>query len=626
MNYLIPFLSALSFYLLPILTGRAIFGRIIRNKYSALTSLLLYYVAGVISLYSFTYFGLTVTNLFLPQVINPFSLRIVYSLFSVVIIILNILNISKPELTKKSALISLFVIILSVFVYAIWRFDSPYPNTLNWDIFEHQTVINAISQGKIAILPSRLTDTFGFDGYSTIFHVLSAIPQIIFKPDILGYWWFVEGLHLLTSVAVAGLLAWQFTRNRYITILSSVVSAFTFDSTIAFSNLLLIPQTLTAVVCAMAVSCIPDIFKKTIKLQVAFLIPVGIFMILTHFIIGSVACGLFILTLAISNLKIAKKSGLYTGLALSITCGLLLMTIFISKISNLSVINNGEAGAYIYSISQKITFLLQTYGLSMFILLPIGIFTGLKRNHNSLKILLFALVISIAIVMSPLPYVMKFYSLSRYYVCVLMAVGIWIITKNINSNILKTITTGVISSSLLIVFILNITIWKNNNISNGLASQVSGDEISASDFIKSKFDNSDLIVSDPSTQYILESLSGINSAGGAYMKKGNRQELDYALKSTNLTDFEKYTSQINDKLLLKPTMKIVVISDRTVKWLNMTDKEKYNYASNIWKPSIFSLYEYKFMDNFAQFNNLKLEYANDSLAVFTLPNKNITSL
>ena len=53
--------------------------------------------------------------------------------------------------------------------YLIWRMYSPYPSPLNWDIWEHQTAIHAILNGNISLLPSQLSDTFGFNGYTTLF-------------------------------------------------------------------------------------------------------------------------------------------------------------------------------------------------------------------------------------------------------------------------------------------------------------------------------------------------------------------------------------------------------------------------------------------------------------------------
>src|SRR5450759_2105555 len=95
------------------------------------------------------------------------------------------------------------LVLLSVAFYALWRWNSPYPSPLNWDIWEHQTVVNAIRSGSFALLPSQLSDTFRFNGYTTLFHVITAgIQNVLHVQNIPGFWWIAEGIFfVLTTLA-----------------------------------------------------------------------------------------------------------------------------------------------------------------------------------------------------------------------------------------------------------------------------------------------------------------------------------------------------------------------------------------------------------------------------------------
>lgn len=137
----------------------------------------------------------------------------------------NIKNILKPLV---------WITPLAILAYCIWQWNSPYP--FNWDMYEHQTLINTMLAGNFHILPSYISDTFGFNGYTTLFHTLIALSQWLLKPSIMFFWHSVSVLHLVFLSFISYRLTCRITKNTDVALIATLSCIFFFDSIVSLTG------------------------------------------------------------------------------------------------------------------------------------------------------------------------------------------------------------------------------------------------------------------------------------------------------------------------------------------------------------------------------------------------------
>ncbi len=338
------------------------------------------------------------------------------------------------ESLKKIAnniMVVVFLFVLSVAVYSVWRFDSPANTTLNWDLYHHQTLATQIVEGKFDVRPSRISDSFQFDGYTTLFHTLLAVPQKLFNVDILSFWWHLEFFHLFTTVFVSFLVGYAFTKSKNVGLLSGIVGALIFESLGAYTSLFFIPQNLTATVGAALIA--RTAYKYNHKQPYFDIITVAymIFIILCHFIIGFLTLVLVITTLVYLYISSKQQTDKVEYAIVTLSVLSMLVIPLMSHSINLDYINRGEAEFFNFSFGEKWEFVKDFYGY-LFVLLPFGIIYSLSKTKSSTasRLLTILSIGSITILFASLPYTLKLYSLGRYFVNALLAVGFWQLIKN----------------------------------------------------------------------------------------------------------------------------------------------------------------------------------------------------
>lgn len=434
----------------------------------------------------------------------------------------------------------LFLIILSALFYGIWRINSPYPNPLNWDLWEHQTVINAIRHGSYALFPSQLSNTFQFDGYTTIFHTTIAVLQnLMYITNILGFWWIGEGVFFVLSTLAAYFFVLALTKNKMTAVIGGILSAGFFESASAFTTLFLLPQTVAALLWVIGMSVV--VLQKTRKSKIIVAAGFSVLILPFHFIVGALG------TLAL--FAMALELNIHWIIALVVSY--IIPTLVAPYLTH---VNAGEAQYYMQSIPEKLAAFRQWYGLLPIPFLVIGIWKG----NKTLSMLLAGFV---GLLLSPFPYVFKFAVLFHYVLVTVMAVGVAYFVKP------RAVVLALITIAVGGIFYANTTAWKQPVVFRGIASHISFDEQEAAVFLKNHFADA-LLVSDPATQNILEPLSGVHTLGGAYMSVQNRENL---LENK----FEPGT--------------LFAISARTMKWLRATPADQMSVAFNIWRPDALSM-------------------------------------
>ena len=284
----------------------------------------------------------------------------------------------------------------------------------------------------------------------------------------------------------------------------------------------------------------------------------------------------------------------------------------------LSQINKGEAADFTFSINQIVLNMRQYYGYLILLFLPLGIIYLVKNKEEKLVITSLVMMGLIILVISPIPYALKFYVLARYFVHVILAVGIYRFIKRLKNKTYKLTGLIFLTFTLLIMFINNIYYWKSPYLYRNNYTNISQYEIEAAQFLRKKyFGQNVLLISDPATQNILEALSTINSQGGSYMNLNSRQKLDTAWKNNNLNSRAQIINQINDQLILNPEKRILIVSGRYFTWQKQTKNNKSALSVNIWSPGDLSL-ENKAIINQIQTTSDKflLVYQNPTLAIF----------
>jgi len=605
MNKLIIFLQAGLFYLIPYLIGKALVTigerrnlktfNIPEKKSEPITKIGEFFVLGVLSLFLLAIF----VEYALGPVLNIEFQKLYFPIVWLFAALSIAINLFKKRTDKKKGKTVGFrplalIVLISLAVYSFWSYKSPYP--LNWDYYQHQTLARLIQKGEFDYFTTNISDTFSFNSYPPTFHLLLAVSQYPAKLTvdyILDYWNIIGLYHLITVGLASYILAFAVSRKKEVALLSSIVGIITFDSITSFTNLFLLPQTLTAVVFVLLLSNVISGGQKDVKIPRFWLVLSGVVsLVLMHYLIGTFSSLILIVVyLLVRFRKKAKKALKYFPFVYLIPVAVI-GAVLISDFVDLSLINQGEARLYLYDLSEKSGFTQTIYGNALLFFVPLGVFYAISKKkweYNLALILLFGFG---GILYSSFPYVIKFYVLARFVVHLFIALGIWALLKYIESPALKFLAYAMVTFTFGVLLLFNVIFWKNWISFRGEFTHISDYDIKAAEFLQRNYrDKETLLISDPATQLIFEGLGGIDSAGGGFMSFENRTYLHQALTASTpelaLSHFEK----INDRVLTEPKRKLIALSGRTFAWKDFDVENRYRFDSNVWTPEELSYWD-----------------------------------
>lgn len=514
----------------------------------------------------------------------------------------------------------LFILALATGIsYMIWRFQSPYPLPLNWDMWEHQTAVNAILQGHSALIPSALSDTFGFNGYTTLFHYILALPQYLFRPDILGFWWIAEVYMAFVTSMAAYALTRVVTKRDDTALVAGVLSALCFESSIVFAPFFLMPQTVAAVIWCFGFAWIintkrfPNIFG---------LCALALIICSMHFVIGAAGILTYLVYLIIRFTRVQKGSKGMRFILYTMPIWVYTLLFVLSRYIPMGSINWGEAANFIQTIPEKLTDMQGWYGYFPLLLVPIGMW-ALNRDQKASHAKTIALIslTVLAVVFSPIAYGMKFYALERYFVILYVACGVMYF---IDEAVIPKYKAGILFlffAAQLVIFTTNVLRWQESLGFQGVASHVSAYDQQLATFLKNHYGNTRvMLISDPTTSYILEPLTGINTPGGAYMNGENRTRIASLINASDSARLSESLDQIHDKLDTTPVGGyLVVLSARYFQWTTLLEAKQLGFAFNIWRPQAMNLTDTIATAAFEKTMNLQPVFTNASAAVFYIP-------
>jgi hypothetical protein len=129
-----------------------------------------------------------------------------------------------------------------------------------------------------------------------------------------------------------------------------------------------------------------------------------------------------------------------------------------------------------------------------------------------------------------------------------------------------------------------------------------------------------MIVSDPTTSYILEPLTTINTPGGAYMNSKNRTSIAAIATATDSATLSKNLSSIRDPINRVPANGyLLVLSARYFQWAQQLSDKRLSFAFNIWRPQAMTLTDTIAVTAFEKNMDMKPVFTNISGAVFYIP-------
>ncbi len=596
---ILDFFASLSFYIIPYLTGRLFVKRTVQ---AWILGALLWFLA-----YFFVFEISLVLKFDFPKVIR--SLVVIVSLISLVNLGAQLVK-QKPKIRWSNVLTGLFLLGFTATVYfLIWKRNTPYPLQLNWDIYEHITLANLISSGKLSFLTSQISDTFTFNSYSPIFEILLSIPKVLFQRGLLGiYWWLEYWQYLLTAVASFVLAKKVFGNNR-IAFLSAILSSLFFESVAIYSTLFLIPQTLVALVTIFVVAQIKE-------LKWPMLVTAAVLILLMHYVIGALCLFVLAVLYLISHFHLPKK---IFNLSIIASALLAAVLIFSNLFIHWSVPGIEEASHFNFQLIQKLGFITDWYGVFLFVFGLLGSLIIVKKESLSQKILLSLGLIILGISLAPFSYFLKFYVLGHYFWALIIAAGIWFLIGNLSSK-LKFISIVFLTLILLVTFYKNQLVYKEPLNFKGYETQISYSEIQVGDWLSTQNKNDKaIIVSDPATQYILEANSGVNSQGGAYMDLKTRKILESINGYYDLNFMKNTLLSVKDAVDTRQAFRktYFVVGGRYFAWQRLPNSQKESTFYNIWSPREITETDQIYIDYYKRIG-LKEVYSNKELIIFEL--------
>ena len=598
-NMLIDLIAALSFYIVPYLTGRIFVKKTIQAWIlGALVWFIIY----------FAVFGV--------NTIVKFDFQNAVKAIAAIISLISLINLGaqfakqKPKIHWQNTFIALALGIFTAFVYFfVWKRNTPYSLQLNWDIYEHITLANLISSGKLSFFTTSISDTFTLNSYSPLFGILLSLPKILFQRGLLGIYWGIEYWHYLLTAVAAFILAKKVFNNNWLAFLAAIISSLVFESVVVYSTLFLIPQTLVALITVFVAAQIKE-YKWPI------LLIAGTVILLIHYVVG-VLCLLILAALYLSLRINFSKRRINLAIFASILFSLILIVsnLFVSW----SLPGREEASHFNFQLLPKIGFLIDWYGIFLFAFGLIGAIKIVKSGTYSQKILLCLALIVLGIAFAPFSFFLKFYVLGHYFWSLIIALGIWVLICNLPS-MLKFAAITFVTFVLLITFYKNQLVYKEPLNFKSYETQISCSEIQAGNWLAlQNKDGKAFIISDPATQYILEAVSGVNSQGGMYMDLGARRILESINGYYDINTIVNKLVNIKDLVTEKPNPKetFFVVGGRYFAWQRLPNSQKDSTFYNIWSPKELTEADKTYIDFYKRVG-LKVVFSNKEIVIFSL--------
>ncbi len=615
-------------YLIPLILGwnLTIIIRKLKNlpaPYPSVPTLTSYFLIGALTQFLllgfFSFLGNYAAN---KTVIIQFSLTLTYLLISIIAFILAFFRKDQNQSTFHLSLGELFLVPLLIFFSAIyffiWKGNTTEPGIVNWDILHQTVLINHLVAGNFNFLSSSVSDTFTFNGYLPLIHSLFAVPIILFKTTALPLYWWAEFIYYLISVATSYWLAKKLISLPMSGIIGAILGAFIFESNVAYTNLFLLPQTLTATVGVILLTKFA--ISQRPKLSLSFLLS-SLTLVLTHSVIGlAYFFGLSIILATKQIDRFTKNQRikilvLFISLILPFACALL-------GLNHLFILPGRlEAKDFVYSTVQKLSFFYQWYGLFPPMFLPIGFFYFLRKQFNKSFSLLIVTLFFASLSIFPFSYSLKFFTLEHYFLNTLLAGGTAFVLSKITLRPFRYLFLIIVAIALFTIFLQNILTHLQSSFNGRTNSYISPQDFETATFLTKNYDpNKTFLISDPTTQATLEATTGINTQGGAFPRPDTVDILDPLQNESSPEIFYYNLLKIHDTLPHENlrTKTLFVLSGRYFAWQEFPEEQKKNYFYQVWTSQKIWKRDEPLIKRLSQSPYFRLVFRNNEDAILEL--------
>lgn len=612
MNLLL-LLQTLAIFVLPWLLGRALF--LLTNRDQA-ESVLFAFVLGSLSLFT--------TVMGLRFVFGLSGVAFVQWFFSgvwVATLLSAVVNLyHKPVVRLTSWLPAAVILGGAALVYGLWTWQSPYP--LNWDLYQHQQLARLIGQGKIHYFTTEMSDTFGFNSYPPFFHVLLAISQypFVLRPvELLTYWQLLSYWQLVLVAVAAYHLMQAVTAKRSAGIFAALMSMLIFDSQTSLTTFFMMPQTIAAVLFILLLAKLLQTWDKTSVME---LVLGAVALVLMHYLVGGVGA-LVYLGVALYS----KVTSRLTGWGQRVPWSLLLAALGVAAVATmmrlpLAELNQGEGAAYSLDVTTTLQVVERGFAYFAYALVPFGMFAlwrsklaWHKKEMVSLLFFGFGLVL-----FSGLPYALKLMSIWRFFLIVLIGLGVTLWWDKLRLVGTKVLFVLLLLVALGVNLLTNLIVFRSGIMAEGMYTHVAQADIDAATWLQANYGSDAMLLSDPGTQFILEGLSGVDSLAGAYMPLAQREVLWPALYHQQPAKLVAANRQLTAES--QATKRLLVVSGRSFAWARANDEQWQSFTYNVWSPIAFSSNDKQVLAAITRQSGVKLMYQNTHIAIWEIENGN----
>lgn len=519
----------------------------------------------------------------------------------------------RNQFPNKNLLLIITLLLVSIGVLIIWRQNSPFPNVMSWDIYAHQTIFNQLAKGNLHPLPSQISDTFLLDTYTPLFAILVGLGKYLFPSlSLPGYYFILSSIHFMSTVFLSAYFGWMITKDRWITLFSGTLGALVFESTIAQTAFFLLPQTLSATLVIIALIL-------WMKEKRDDSLPILALATALHIIIGGVGCLIIGVSWLLQRITPNNRSKGYRAAMLA---GLLLVILIILLNPHLTLdpLSTLESAELNLTLKVKSELAQRWYGwLGLFYL--IGLLAAWRSKKSNLQLISVLSLMLLGLALLPMPHTLKSYTVGRYLIHLTMALGIGAVILRFQKFWVRLLLFLLLLTTQMVVFYYNQYTFKQAIVYGEVVTTASNSEWEAAEFLRKEYGDhpSAMIVSDPSTQHVIEGLSGINSQGGAFATEKTRLLVDETYPNDSPKQVKNLLLEIKDGLSDSyPSKVLFLVSGRYISWQNLAEEIRYDVSYNIWGARDLTLEGLRFAQTLEQTPDFKEVFRNQAMVILEI--------
>lgn len=511
----------------------------------------------------------------------------------------------------KDSILLFFACAMAFFL--VYRRETPIPFLVNWDLLHHTTLVKQLLEGNFSLSLMAISDTFTVNSYTPLFHLIIALPAVLFKTDVLGLFWIAEFFHYLFTTAVAYYIGKKLIHSPQGGLVTAFISLLVFESTAAYTTLFLLPLTLSGTLAALFATHF--ITHKKINPVRVFVTALIVFAL--HYMIGALYLGLLSLIYVSRKAQSGRLNlSIFAALSFFALTGVILNLTG----QKIPLLDRPDAQYFVYTIPALWALFGQWYGFLPIPFMILGLVYFGKNHDTGWKFLMVFLSIS-ALILFPMSYGLKFFAVNHYFMAVLLAAGIIKALSVFDKRWVKIGLLSLICAAMAGVFVTNMNEHLRLSFNGKHNSYISESDIRAARWIDSHYGGKRVfMVSDPTTQGTFEAISTVNTQGGAFPRHETVVLLDSMRTESDPKKISDAFMGVHDALPSQDERDVTLLAlgGRYFAWQQFDWECKTSYACQSWLPLKIKASDKKYLENISSSIYMKLVYSDSETAIFEL--------